>query len=92
MSLTLWGIPCVATLRLKRGVIAAALSVIVVVRVPGRATAATAAITIATWRSGLSAGALGRPVAGASPITTWAPGATPIWLSRGAPSTMTAGP
>ena len=93
INLTLWEIPCVATLRLEGDVVVAALSVVVaVVRAPGRATAVTTAIAIATWRSGLSAEALGRPVAGASPITTWAPGATPTWLNRGAPSTMSAGP
>ena len=94
MCLTLLEVPRVTTSRLAKGIVFATVTVavVVVVRAPGRATAATTAIVIAMWRSGLSAGALGCPVAGASPITTRAPAATPTWRNRGAPPPMRAGP
>jgi hypothetical protein len=54
MDLTLRQIPCAATLRLTWGVVVAA-PVAVVARAAGGAAATATAITVAAWRSGLSA-------------------------------------
>ena len=78
-------------LRLKWGVVVAT-PFAVVARASGGSAATAAAVTVAAWRSRLSAGVVGCPIAGASPVATKAPGATPIWLRGGAPTALASGP
>ena len=76
---------------MKWGVVVAAPFAIVA-RAAGGSAVTAATVTVAAWRSGLSAGVAGCPIAGASPVATRAPGATPIRLCGGAPTALAAGP